>query len=133
MNMNTICFTEAGILTAGLAAGFGAGVGFLGGGASSSRTPFGIGLGADFFPAGAAAGAGALAGAGPPALHFTVAFSKASLIFAFRKSGRPSIVALSGRSPTIFMRVPKQVAASLRAPSNPSSSNTAKVSANGLI
>jgi hypothetical protein len=69
---------------------------------------------------------------GPPALHFTVAFSKASLILVFRKSGKESIIALSGRSPTIFIRVPKQVAASLRAPSNPSSNNTTNESARGL-
>lgn len=83
------------------------------------------------FFAGAAAGGG-FGGAGPPALHLMVALSKASLILAFLRSGNVSIVALSGLSPTIFMRVPKVVAASLRAPSKPSSSRVANVSASGL-
>lgn len=112
--------------TTGLGGGFAVTASFLGAGASSS---FGGCFVAGFLEG---AAAGALGGAGPPALHLTVTFSKASLILDFRKSAMLSMVALSGRSPTIFMRVPKQVAASLRAPSKLSSNNKAKVSANGF-
>ena len=68
-----------------------------------------------------------------PALHLTVAFSYASLTFAFRTSANPSISALSGRSPTIFMRVPKHMAASLRAPSKLSSRSVERGSVSNLI
>lgn len=112
--------------TADLGGGFTVTAGFLGMGVSSS---FGGSFVAGFL---GGAAAGTLTGAGPPALHLTVAFSKASLILDFRNSAMFSMIALSGRSPTIFMRVPKQVAASLRAPSKLSSSSKAKVSANGF-
>lgn len=56
-----------------------------------------------------------------PALALTVAFSYASFTLAFRTSASPSINAFNGRSPTIFIKVPKQTAASSRAPANPSS------------
>lgn len=69
---------------------------------------------ATFFAGGATGGGGFGA---PPDLHLTVAFSNASLTLTFRTSAIPSIVALSGRSPTIFINVPKHVAASFRAPS----------------
>lgn len=106
--------------------------GFFGG--SSSCTAAGLGAGAFFFGAGAAAGGGAaLGGAEAPDLHLTVARSKASFTFALRMSGRPSITGLRGRSPTIFINVPRHVAASVLAPSNPSSRSTARVSARGLI
>lgn len=105
--------------------------GFLGG---SSSTTAALGAGAFFFGAGAAAGGGAaLGGAAAPDLHFTVARSKASLTFALRISGRPSITGFKVRSPTIFINVPRHVAASFLAPSNPSSSRTARFSARGLI
>lgn len=115
--------------TAGLTGGFGGAASFFGG-ASTSGAAF---LAGATFLGGGADGAACRGAGGPPALHLTVAVSKASFIFAFRKSGNASIVAFSGRSPTIFMSVPKQTAASLRAPSNPSSSKTANDSARGLI
>lgn len=120
--------------TVSLAGGFATAAVFLAGGDSSSCC---AAVGGGFAPTGnffaeAAAGVG-FVGAGPPVLHLIVALSNASLILAFLRSGRVSIVALRGLSPTIFMRVPKAVAASLRAPSKPSSSKVANVSARGLI
>ena len=88
-----------------------------------------------FFLGGSFAGGGAARfGGGPePAFAFTFALSKASLTFAFLTSARPSIRALSGRSPTIFISVPQQTAASFLAPSNESSKRDARASDNGLI
>lgn len=105
------------------AGGFAAFLGGGGGAASEVSSVTGGGFGADaafFF--GPAAGGGAaldaaLGGPPDPSLHLTVAFSKASLIFAFRTSATLSTTALSGRSPTIFIKVPMQTAASIRAPS----------------
>jgi hypothetical protein len=67
------------------------------------------------------------------AFALTVAFSYASFTFDFLTSGRPSIIAFSGRSPTIRMSVPRAVAASFLAPSNESSSKVASCSERGFI
>lgn len=110
--------------------------GFLSGGdskgSSSTTTDFGAG---DFFLTTAAGGGAtdfALVGPAPPALHFTVAFSYASLILAFLTSVTASTTAFNGLSPTIFINVPRQLAASFLAPSKLSSRSVARVSANGL-
>lgn len=93
-----------------------------------------FGGGIFFFGGSLTAGGAAGLGVGPePILAFTFALSNASLTFAFLTSARPSIKAFRGRSPTIFIRVPRQTAASLRAPSNGSSSNDARASDSGLI
>lgn len=90
--------------TAGFAAALGTAAGFLGWGSSSSGSGKVVGFRAA--AAGFLAGGGAVArgGGAPPALHFTVTFSKASLILALRMSAIPSMAALRGLSPTIFMR-----------------------------
>ena len=93
-------------------------------------------LGGSFAAAAAAAEAAGLAGLGggpDPAFALTLALSYASLTFALRTSARPSIKALRGRSPTIFIKVPRQIAASLRAPSKESSRREANASDKGLI
>lgn len=88
-----------------------------------------------FFFGGSLAGAGAADLGGPPAPAFdlTVAFSYASFTFAFLTSARLSIRAFNGLSPTILIRVPKQTAASFRAPSTESSKRGARASVSGLI
>lgn len=114
-------------------------VGFLDAGAAvlSSSSATGLDGGGFFFVGPVAAGAeggAALGGGAPmPVLHLTVAFSNASLIFAFRTSAKGSITAFKGLSPTIFMRVPRHVAASFLAPSEESSRSVVKLSASGLI
>lgn len=90
-------------------------------------------LAASGFFLGASLAAGGAGLGAPPALHFTVAFSYASLTLAFRTSASPSISAFNGRSPTIFINVPRQVAASFRAPSTESSRRAARDSDTGLI
>lgn len=78
-------------------------------------------------------GPGGFSGPGAPALALTIAFSCASFTFDFLTSGRPSMIAFKGRSPTIRMSVPRAVAASFLAPSNESSSKAASRSESGLI
>lgn len=79
-----------------------------------------------------AAGAAGFAGGPGPAFALTLALSYASFTFAFLTSARPSTRAFSGRSPTIFMSVPRHTAASLRAPSNESSRRDARASDRGF-
>lgn len=125
----------------GLAAGF-LGAFAAGAGADVSSSSIGLAGGggafaATFFFGGAAgagaAGGGAREGAGAPALALTVAFSNASFILTLRTSATPSRTALRGRSPTIFINVPKHVAASFRAPSKESSKRLVRVPAIGFI
>jgi len=78
-------------------------------------------------------GPGGFGGPDAPAFALTVALSYASFTFDFLTSGRPSIIAFRGRSPTIRMRVPRTVAASFLAPSNESSSKVASCSERGFI
>lgn len=115
------------IFGGGLAATF-----FGGGGVSSSGSGFAA-AGAFFLgaAAGGAAGFGS-GGAAPPALHFTVAFSKASFTLALRISANPSRTAVIGRSPTIFINVPMHTAPSIRTPSTLSSRSVARVSESGF-
>lgn len=122
------------------AGGFFNGLFSAGGGASSEGTAGSSTVGAClaggifFFGGSFAAGGAAALGAGPdPALAFTLALSNASLTLAFLTSARPSMSALSGRSPTIFISVPKPTAASFRAPSKESSRRDASASESGLI
>lgn len=120
------------VLTAG-----GLGAGFFAGGASTTGSSgdgaFAEALGGAFLAGALGALAGGARAGAAPALHLTVAFSNASFTFAFRTSAIVSMIAFRGLSPTIFIKQPKQVAASLRAPSNPSSSKVARVSERGLI
>jgi hypothetical protein len=96
-------------------------------GGSSSRTAVPFLAGATFLAGGPFAAAGPV-----PALHFTVAFSYASMTFAFRTSARLSRSAFIGLSPTIFINVPKQAAVSSRAPAKPSSSSVERGSVTDL-
>jgi hypothetical protein len=91
-------------LTAGLAAVLGGADVLDWAGPSSGDGVFSCfrGFEAGFLAAGADAARGG--GAPVPALHLTVAFSKASLILAFLMSAILSMIAFNGLSPTIFMR-----------------------------
>ena len=117
--------------TASLAGGLG--TAFLGGSSSGSIEASTL-VDAVFLLTGPFAAGGAAVFEGPPApaLHLTVAFSYASFTFAFLTSANPSTTAFNGLSPTIFISVPKHVAASSRAPAKPSSRSVERGSVTDL-